>query len=272
MITFETPELQNNEAFKGMATADDLGKAYLTERGRITAGGIDLLPEELRKDPTIANYKTISDMAKGLVETKKLVGTIKRPPENTDGYKFNPVEGLPANFNLEAMDKEFKDFAFKSGMDVDTAAKARGNYYTMMAMRMKQAEEAKLARIQANETALRAEWGADYDKNLNAVTKMLASADPELAAELAPVIAKNVPKALKGFSKIANLLGEDALRSLGMNPNAGTTADQQFVTECETALVKQDKTHPYFNERDSRHNEYVTRYTEAFAKVKGGQK
>ena len=272
MSLFTDEALSTNEAFKGMATADDLGKAYLGLHSKVSGGSIELLPEEMRKDPTIANYKTISDMAKGLVETKKLVGTIKRPPETADGYKFNPVEGLPANFNLEAMDKEFKDFAFKSGMDVDTAAKARGNYYTMMAMRMKQAEEQKLARIQANETALRAEWGADYDKNLNAVTKMLASADPELAAELAPVIAKNVPKALKGFSKIANLLGEDALRSLGMNPNAGTTADQQFVTECETAILAKDAKHPYFNERDPKHGEYVARYTEAFAKVKSGVK
>jgi hypothetical protein len=271
-MIFTDTTLQENEALKGFGSADDLGKAYLATQGRITAGGIDLLPEDIRKDPTIANYKTISDMAKGLVETKKLVGTIKRPPETVDGYKFGAIEGLPANFNVEAMDKEFKDLAFKSGMDTDTAAKARGNYYAMMAMRMKQNEEAKLARIQANETALRQEWGADYDKNLNAVTKMLASADPELAAELAPIIAKNVPKALKGFSKIANLLGEDALRSLGMNPSQGATADAQLVSEYDNALLTKDIKHPYFNDRDPKHAEAVAKYTEAFGKVHGGTK
>ena len=271
-VIFTDEALNTNESLKTFGSADDLGKAYLATQGRITAGGIDLLSEDIRKDPTIANYKTLGDMAKGLIETKKLVGTIKRPPETADGYKFGAVEGLPQNFNIEAMDKEFKDFAFKSGMDTDTASKARQNYYTMMAMRLQKAEQDKTARIQANETALRQEWGADYDKNMNAVTKMLSSVDPEMAAEIAPLIAKNAPKAIRGFAKIASFMSEDALRSLGINPNAGTTTDQQFLTECDTALLTKDAKHPYFNERDPKHAEYCARYTEAFAKVKGGAK
>lgn len=266
-MIFTDEALNTNEALKTFGSADDLGKAYLATQGRITAGGIDLLPEDIRKDSTIANYKTITDLAKGHIETKKLVGTIKRPPETAEGYKFSAIEGLPANFNVEAMDKEFKDFAFKSGMDADTASKARQNYYGMMANRVAKSEADKLARSQANETALKAEWGADYDKNMTAITKMLASADPEMAAEIAPLIAKNAPKAIKGFAKIANLLSEDALRSLGINPNSGATAEATFLQECDNALLSMDKTHPYFNDRDPKHAEYITRYTEAFTKV-----
>jgi hypothetical protein len=272
MITFETPELQNNEALKGFEKPDDLGKAYVALQGRVSSGAIDLLPEDVRKDPTIANYKTLSDLAKGHVETKKLVGTIRRPPETADGYKFSPVEGIPSTWNVEALDKEFKDFAFKSGMDTETAAKARANYYGMRLQAMQKAEADKNARIQANETALKQEWGADYDKNMNSIVKMLSSADPEMAAEIAPLIAKNAPKAIRGFAKIANLLSEDSLRSLGLNPNAGTSSDAQFVAECDEALRTNNPKHPYSNERDPKHMDYVNKYTEAFAKVKGGGK
>jgi len=91
---FTDTTLATAEPLKAFTDPDALGKAYLELHGKMTNGDISVIPEDLRKDPTISNYKNISEVAKGLIETKKLVGQIKKPPETADGYKLTPMQNL----------------------------------------------------------------------------------------------------------------------------------------------------------------------------------
>ena len=261
MINFTDPGLQENEGLKGFEAPDDLGKAYLDLSGKVSGGSIDLLPEELRKDPTIANYKTLTDLSKGFIETKKLVGTIKRAPAKPEDYKLSAVEGLHPSVKIsESMQKEFPAEAHKAGIpndQVDALFKWQLNYANRAAQA---AEKAKAERAAQNETALRQEWGENYDGNMKAVETLLMNAGgEELVKELAANM-KNTPMTLKALAKVASLMSPDSIKNLGGSSTADAGGDAEY-NEYAAAIAENDPKHPISNERHPDHVKAVNRWT-----------
>ena len=263
-LQFETAELNGNEALKSFESNDDLAKAYVDLQGKVSSGSIDILPEEIRKDATIGNYKSLSDMAKGFIETKKLVGTIKHAPAKPEDYKFSAVEGLHPSVKVNTdMQKAFALEAHKMGMPNEYVDGVNKFFLGMMSNMATQQEKARTEALGKNETALRQEWGADYDKNLNAVTRMLTVAGGKDAeafiAELGGNF-KNAPLALKGLAKIASLLSEDSIKSLGGSSLDGNQGDEAEYNAYAEAIRTNDQKHPLMNDRDSKHNEAVIKW------------
>jgi hypothetical protein len=260
-LTLDLPELQNNEALKGFDSTDALASAYL----KVAGGSVDVLPDDIKNEPSFkaSNFKTTADVAKAFIDTKKLVGTIKHAPAKPEDYKFSTMEGMHPNLKVEPeVQKEFMAECHKAGISNDQADAMYKWQMGLANRRMQAVEKASGERAQTNETALRKEWGADYDKNMANIVNMLTAAGGEdMIKELAPQL-KNAPAALKAFAKIAGLLSEDGIKSLGPTSSAQVSgADETAYNEYAKAISSNDQKHPLMNDRDPGHQKAVEEWT-----------
>ena len=269
MITFEDQGLATNEAVKGFEKSDDLAKAYIDLHGKVASGDISLLPEEFRKDSSIAPFKTMSDVAKGYIETKKLVGGIKRPPADVTGYKFSNVDGLDASVKPDAgFQKVIADEALKAGIpaeSADFAHKVAMGYLNQRVMAQKKAQDEK---FQANSTALKQKWGADYENKIKNIERTFVKLGGQDGLSAVGGSLANAPVALEMFDKLVSLLSEDSINNLGGHEGSSgaSDAEEKEYQEYRNALVNRDDKHPFYNEKLADHLKAVKRYSELSVK------
>ena len=234
-LALENESLQNNESLKSFETTDSLAQSYLDLHNKISAGDISILPEEIRKDPTIANFKNVNDVAKALVETKKMVGAIKKAPEKPDGYKFTALEGLHSGIkNVPETQKVLASIFHEAGLHNEAADLVQQKVLTLLSNGLQKQDEARKAKATEVETALRAEWKENYDKNLTTVQNVLKRAGAE---ELASSISGN-PIALRTITKITSLLSEDSIGKLE-DGNKGTVTDSKIARDRINQMIKE---------------------------------
>lgn len=223
-IEFTDTNLATAEPLKAFQTVDDLGKSYAELHGKVTNGDISILPEDLRKDPTIANYKNVNEVAKALVETKKLVGQIKKAPENPDGYKFTQLQNLHQGLtNVGETQKTLAQMFHKAGLDNEKADQLQQMILSGLSTGLSKNEEARKSKSQEMETKLRQDWGANYDKNLNNVKNVMERAGLKaLAAKV-----NEDPETLVGFHKLTSLLSEDSIGRLGESASTVDTKTRE---------------------------------------------
>lgn len=269
-IVFEDATLQGDETFKSFESTDALGKSYLELNNRVKGGGIDLLPEEMRKDPSIAAFKTLPELAKGYVETKKLVGGIDRAPEKLEDYKFTPLANLHPSVKSEAVQAELRTIAHKSGIGNKAADAMQQGVLTLLSNRMAQQETARKELSTKNETALRQEWGADYDTKFDKIVKVMTNVmGPEAAADTNQISAalKGSPHFLKGMGKLIGLLSEDSINSLGDGadkPITDAKGAQEAIQKYNAEIQQQGNKHPFWDEKNAGHAEAKKKMDDLF--------
>jgi len=253
-IQFTDPTLNENESFKSYETPDDLGKAYIALDSRVKAGGIDLLPEDIQKDPAISRYKNVSELARGLVETQKMVGSIEKAPEKPEGYKWTTPQGLHANLKAEDIQKELMTIAHASGIGNKAADVFQQGLMKTLSGKLMQQEQARKDAALKSETELRQEWGADYDAKFDKIVKtMTLIGGPEMATETGAITAamKGSPKFLKGMGKLIGLLSEDSLKSLGegvQGPITDATGAQKEIDKYMQEIASSNGSHDYYKD------------------------
>lgn len=262
-VTFDKPELQSNEAFKQFDSIDALGTSYLDLHNKVTTGSLDILPEDMRKDPAISRYKNVSEIARGLVETQKMVGAIEKAPEKPEGYKWTALKDLHPNLKAEDIQKSLMPIAHAAGVGNKAADVFQQGLLKTLSGMMVQQETARKESIQKAETALRQEWGAEYDAKFDKIVKtMTLIGGKEMAGETTAISAamKGSPNFVKGMGKLIGLLSEDSLKSLGEGAAAPVTDAAAAQTEIDK-YVKEigaaGTSHAYWNEKDPKHEEAV---------------
>jgi hypothetical protein len=270
-ITFTAPELQTNEAFKTYETPDDLGKAFLDLNARVAGGDISLLPEELRKDDTFKPFKTLKDLGVSYVETKKMVGSIEKPPEKPDGYKWTAMANLDPDLKADGIVAQLKPLLHAAGAGNKMADTIQqGLLTTLSGLVAKQKADRKALSL-TNETALRTEWGNEYDAKFDKIVKtMQLVGGPEFAQAPEAIVSalKGSPNFLKGMGKLVGLLSEDSLKSLGTiadAPITDPTAADAEITKFNAEINAAGTKHPYFNVKDAGHAAAVQKMHDLFA-------
>ena len=162
------------------------------------------LPPELQSNETLKQYKTVADLAKGMVETKSLVGSsIRIPSENAgpdDRAAFlekltsrvpelmkRPDPNDPEFWTTFGTPKEPSEYTVPEGVtlpdgteatlrEVMHAAKlSRSQAQSMLAEMGRRGQEVTRAQQEAQEAAeraLRAEWGSAYEQRSAMVKKI----------------------------------------------------------------------------------------------------
>ena len=226
------------------------------------ASFIDTLPEDIRADASLQNFKDAGQLAKSYVHAQRMVGADKMPVPNKnfteDDWKqtFSKlgVPETPDDYNInytlqEGADpqpvKNFVSHAHKLGMlpqQVQGILDYYGNLETQGNEEIqKQAELNKLN----SEQELRKEFGLAYDKKVNQANNVFGKF---FVNDLKDVKLQdgsdilNHPGFIKALSKLSENFSEDNLGT-GQTESGGLTPQE---AEREVTKIMADTKHPYW--------------------------
>jgi len=228
------------------------------------------LPPELREDASLRHIKDIPALAKSYVHAQRMIGADKialpgrnaRPedwagvfdrlgrPPSPDAYAFDRPEGQDMPYD-EALEQAFRGKAHELGL---LPQQAKGLFDWWLNTQMQAYRDLQLNAAsgrQENEQLLRGEWGMAYDRHVGAANAALRRfADEELTGRLGEGLG-NDPAFIRFCAKVGALLAEDRLAGEGA-PMGGPGEARRKIAE-----VLADRAHPYFNNRDPRHDHAV---------------
>lgn len=231
------------------------------------------IPETFAES-AIGKYATVGDLAKGYEEAQKLIGAkgILPPkegdaadleryykdlgrPDKAEAYEFGKIEGLHPNLEMKPEDMAgFKDLMHKHGITSKQADGIYQDYFGLLSSAMKRNDEASGVSKHAAETTLRTEWGAEYDKNLAQVGRLVdkfGGADGKDAfGDLGnnPAVLKTLANISKNFSEDGYIKGDKVI-----------DADKK-TAQLDIDKIMMNREHPYHSK--------IAGHDEAVAEVK----
>ena len=184
------------------------------------------LPEDLRADPTVARLGSVADGMKMLVHAQRMVGRDKVAlpgadapeedwaavydrlgrPASPEDYALTPPEGMPEHLAIdEELTGRFREQAHKLGL---LPGQVQGLYAWFMGEQAQGADAAGQA-MEAAGTELRKEWGAAYERNLEAARRAgrLLGGDG-LLRHLEQSGIGNDPQVIRALARAGRLLAE----------------------------------------------------------------
>lgn len=165
------------------------GWTWAKEDGTFSEGWRDKLPAELRGEASLATINSVDALAKGFIETKKMVGRKLEAlssdatpeqvaawrktvgaPDKAEGYYSDTVksyrpESVPENMWDVESEKKFLAVAHKHHLPPAAVKEIMDYYGGSLATGVAKMEADGAAQQAAEKTALQKSWGADYDVN-----------------------------------------------------------------------------------------------------------
>jgi len=234
---------------------------------------LETLPEDLRQEPSLQNFRNVEDMAKSLVHAQKMVGADKISipgkhateddwkqvysklgvPESPEGYevKYEVQEGAS-----DQPVKEFVSQAHKLGL-LPHQAQGILDYYSSLESqgRDELQKQAELSKVNS-EQELRKEFGLAYDSKVQKANQVFKNFFADDMAEMKlqdGTSLGNHPAFIKALSGLSDKFSEDNLGT-GQEENSGITPVQ---AEKEISKILGDKDHPYWNKNHPNHQAAV---------------
>ena len=240
-----------------------------TEIGALEVGAppaaetwLDAIPEDIRAQGNLKDFKSVADLAKSYVHTKKLVGADRSNfltlpaedapqeerdafyqklgrPDTPDAYTL-PTDKVPEGVaRSEDMEKWYKETAHKLGL---TSQQAAGMYeqYVSFAAQMMEGSTQSLEKLRDDGMQqIKQEWGAATDRNLGQAQSALRKfADDDLVSMLETTGLGSHPAMVKTWHKVAQAIGEDRLQDRSQTEPVMTPAEAQ----AEIARLQSDST------------------------------
>lgn len=197
-------------------TTDDTGN-YVEYTPPEAPAFHDTLPEDLRDNEHLKEVENNDTLARYYVDLKK---DYLAPPETADGYEFEKPEDFKAD---DAEMAKFKSIAFENGINQKQFEKLMEFNVNSQKEAFETLNKTVEAKRQEGETALKTEWGADYEKNLEAAKSVLNHekvADADFKQFLEDTRLGDNPQVIKFFAKMSNLISEDAFSKPGTGDGA----------------------------------------------------
>jgi hypothetical protein len=212
-------------------------------------------------DSPIGKYKTVGELAKGYSEAQKLIGakgviipgekatpeewnkyyTALGRPEKPEGYKFSPIENLhPEVKSTPETEAGFKSLMHKHGIPAKQADGLYKDYMGLVSGALTKRDEKMGVDKHEAEKALRNDWGADYDDNVNKVRRLIDKFGGEGGREAFGDLGNN-PKVLKTIANIAKKFSEDGFVKGAATQNSETKEANQRITD-----IMLNREHPFW--------------------------
>tara|TARA_E500000305_G_scaffold37738_1_gene29012 strand:- start:2838 stop:3647 length:810 start_codon:yes stop_codon:yes gene_type:complete len=215
------------------------------------------LPEDLKNDATLQNFKNVEDLAKTVVHQQKRLGnTITMPktddemeqvytklgrPEDPSKYNVTIPEDYQPFFEEKNLD-EFKNVAHKIGLN-DKQVGALLEYQMNTIKHEEENEPAEISRQKSEtESVLKQEWGYDYDKKVAAADRALkVYGDDELRDLITNSSAGNNPAVIRFFAR----LGQEVTEDMAQNTQNNRLSVSSLASNGEIAKIMSDANHAY---------------------------
>lgn len=253
-----------------VATGADVSAAV--QQPAAPASFLDMLPEDLRNEPSLKNFTDPATLAKSYVHAQRMIGAdkIALPGKSATDDEWRAIyEKLgapqdPAKYELpksEALGDdalgEFRNAAFKAGLN-NRQAETVTQFMDSTLTKAREVFEQQADEARYNgEQELRKEWGQAFDQKVELAYKAaidtLGSADLLDEIKLADGrMLGDHPQVVKMFAKIAEQIGEDNL--------VGDTSEM-VMTPAEAGERIADMTRrdsPYWDKMHPEHDKYVS--------------
>jgi hypothetical protein len=218
------------EGAQTLYTTDDTGN-YVEYTQPEPPAFHDTLPEDLKASEHLEGVEDAAGLARYYVDLKS---NYLKPPDTADGYEFE----MPEGFNVdEGAYSEFKNMALEEGINQKQFSALMG----MEAKRDAAAREMITNNInkynEESAAALKTEWGDNYQAKLDSANRVLrheSFADGEFKQFLKESRFGDNPKVIKFFSKLSDLISEDAF----VKPGTGTGQDGPTKGEDGRPMLK----------------------------------
>ena len=226
------------------------------------------LPDDLRNDATLQNFKDVESLAKTVVHQQKVLGNrIPIPktdeerselytklgrPETSEQYKIDIPETHKSYFQDENV-TQFKNVAHQIGLNNDQV-NALIDYQLKTIDNEVSTEPSKIAAERSNtESVLKKEWGYEYDKNVRAAQRALDVYGDDEIRQLMNTEAGNNPAVVKMFARLGAEVTEDMAKNTQNNSLATSPLDAQ--SEIDSIFSNADD--PYHNNMHKDHSSRV---------------
>jgi hypothetical protein len=246
-------------------------------------GGADfaaLLPEDLRENPSLKDFKDVGSLAKSYLDTKTKIGGMTTVPaadagaeawgklydrlgrpETADKYELKLPEVQGQTFSPEAM-KAFRDHAHETGL-TSKQAQANMDWYMKVFQGQVEASSAALAEAAgASVSELRKEWGGEYDKNMGQVDRALAQFFGEVESKQLRALSAANPKLMKSLAEIGGTISESAGKGDTMKGDTGDLTAEDAKTKIKE--IRENKDHPYHDKNKPGHLEAYTEVSQLY--------
>lgn len=226
--TVEAPEVQAPSApavepawYDNMGL-DDGTKGYVQTKG--WKSNADLLKsyQDLERFRGVSEDRILKLPEQELPENMGDIYNRLGRPETPDGYQVDIPEGMKAN---DALLGKVKDVAHKKGVSSE-AFKEIINVYNQEQVQANEAyEQSQVAERQAQEVALKNEWGTKYDESVFMAEKGMRELGLTDEDKAIIEVGMGYDRMMKAFSKIAKSIGEKSFHEGEKQSDFGTTPE-----------------------------------------------
>jgi len=261
---------EENNTKTEVVDTDTVDTPDVTPTETPTNGFLDNLDAAYKDDPNISKFKDINGLAKSYTELSKMLGSDKVVlPKEGENYDSQMDElfsklGMPetaAGYDLKDIDlsedgidtvipvEEFSKVARELRMTPSQVEGILNFYKEDIINNNAQTQEQVSEQVNQAKVALRKEFGAAYEANMQAANKIFEGHFPSLkGTDLA-----NNPNFVKDLVKLSKSFGET---SLGETPKGGALSPQEASAE-KLKLMQSDA---YTNQLHPEHNAVIEKY------------
>jgi len=193
----------------------------------------EALPEDLRSDQALAKYQNFEDLARGVVNSQRLIGKdpnslVEVPaerslenlkpvlqklglPENADGYQLKAGEGVSEALKPDSdLAKGFIQKAHEIGVLPEQAQAVYDWFASTMGETMSSSEEAQAEQAAENIQTLQTEFGQAFDAKIAAADRAVEKfGGKELREEINNSPLATSPRLIKFLASVGDMLQED---------------------------------------------------------------
>lgn len=213
----------------------------------------DTLPEDLRKEPSLANINDVASLAKGYVHAQRLVGADKilkprddwKPeqwsefyksigrPEKPEEYEFQTPEGFKPD---EASMAEWRKRLYDLGLTKTQAKRMVEEFWKEQTSALQKHQKLQEERLQTWEQETKNLFGNRFDEAVNLSRYALKEfGSKELIDLLEESGFGNHPQVVQFFSKVGQAMAE---RSPAGGPGSGARSVTMAPEQAQAALVQ----------------------------------
>ena len=242
------------------------------------------MPEGLRDEPSLQTFDSVDKLAKSYVNAVKKIGgnpdnlvSLPQEGESWDGL-YNQLgrperaDGYDLGEDDEGFLDNYKQFSHEIGLSQDQAENILGLYNNIQEEEAQDFEQSiKDLEVQST-IELQREWGKNYDGNLDYARRAYAQfGTPELTEIMDGSGFGNHPEVIKAFSKVGQLLGEEAL-AVGTGLGRNQMSPQSAQEEIQALYADKDFSQAYRDNRDPNHKTAMNKMDRLFKQAYPQQK
>jgi len=238
------------------------------------------LPEELRNDATLSNFKDVASLAKTVVHQQQQMGNrIPLPktdeeraelysklgrPETAEEYQIEIGDELKPYFRDESV-TEFKKVAHDIGLNPQQVSALIEMQKNSISSELSNSSAHLEVQAQETQEALKQEWGVQYDREIRSAKRALSVYGDDEIMALMNTEAGNNPAVIKMFARLGKEITEDMTQNTQNNNLAVSALDAR----AEIDEVMQNPSHPYFNDRHPENKMAIEKMRQLHEKVHG---